>query len=109
MNVTDIDDKIIIRAKEQKVNSFEFAKEWELSFFSDMEALGVKKPDSIVRVSEHIPEIIEFVDRIVKRGYGYESNGSVYFDIEQFKKSGHHKYPKLEPNSATNSTKVLVK
>ena len=106
MNVTDIDDKIIVRAREQAKDPFEIARKWEKSFFVDMDSLGVKSPDCIVRVSEHIPEILEYIERIMKRGYAYVSNGSVYFDIQQFKASGKHVYPKLDPGSATDSTKV---
>eukprot|EP01022_Parablepharisma_sp_SALTPOND_P029537 TRINITY_DN738_c0_g1_i1.p1 TRINITY_DN738_c0_g1~~TRINITY_DN738_c0_g1_i1.p1 ORF type:complete len:851 (-),score=40.70 TRINITY_DN738_c0_g1_i1:4257-6809(-) len=109
MNVTDIDDKIILRAKEQGKDPFEIARRWEKSFFTDIEALGVKMPDCIVRVSEYIPEILEFIERIMKRGYAYVSNGSVYFDIQAFKGSNKHVYPKLDPGSAMDSTKVEQK
>ena len=106
MNVTDIDDKIIVRAKERGKDYTQFAREWEKSFFTDMEALGMKTPDCLVRVSEHIPEILAFIEKIMERGYAYVSNGSVYFDIDAFKSSGKHKYPKLDPGSATDTTKV---
>ena len=107
MNVTDIDDKIILRAKEQRKDIAGFAREWEERFFTDMEALGMKQPDCIVRVSEHIPEILSFVEQIMNKGYAYVSNGSVYFDIEKFKSSGKHKYAKLDPGSINDPTKVL--
>ncbi len=41
-------------------------------------------PDVIVRVSEFLPEIISFIEKIIKNGYAYESNGSVYFDVQKF-------------------------
>jgi cysteinyl-tRNA synthetase len=70
-----------------------------------MKKLNIKLPDSVTRVSEYIPEIIDFIKLIIKNGYGYEKNGSVYFDITEFKKS--HKYAKLEP-SAANSQELIA-
>jgi len=71
-------------------------RKFEKAFFEDMENLGVRPPAIITRVSEYIPEIVSFTQKIIDNGYGYESNGSVYFDTEAFKKSG-HVYRKLVP------------
>ena len=98
MNVTDIDDKIIQKSNQQKREFSEFAKYWENKFFKDMEALNIMYPNYITRVSEYIPEIISFIEVIIKNGYAYEKNGSVYFDIEQYKK-GNHMYCKLVPQN----------
>lgn len=100
MNITDIDDKIIIRSNEQKVNFAEFAKMWENDYFKDMSVLNVSYPNFITRVSEYIPEIIQSIKTIIENGYAYESNGSVYFDIEKFTKDKHF-YKKLTPGSGT--------
>lgn len=59
-----------------------------------MESLGVEKPDYLTRVTEYIPEIIDYIDNIIQNGYAYESNGSVYFNIEEYKKK--FKYGKLK-------------
>lgn len=59
MNITDIDDKIIIRSNEVKEEFSAFARKWENDYFADMKSLGVLLPDVITRVSEHIPEIIK--------------------------------------------------
>lgn len=107
MNVTDIDDKIIIRSQEKGEDFAKFARKWENEFFTDMKALGVKMPDAITRVSEFLPEIIDYIKKIMENGYGYESNGSVYFDIEAFKKSEKHQYAKLDPGSSSDSSKYL--
>jgi len=107
MNITDIDDKIILRAREQNIDPFKLAKKWENAFFKDMDSLGVKSPDCVVRVSEHIPEIIHYIERIMNNGFGYLSNGSVYFDIENFKKSGKI-YPKLDPGAASDPQRVFL-
>jgi cysteinyl-tRNA synthetase len=67
-----------------------------------MRALNVRPPDLLTRVSEYVPEIIEFVLGIVKNGFGYESGGSVYFDTIAFDRHPDHSYAKLEPWSAGN-------
>lgn len=46
-----------------------------------MTSLNVELPDAITRVSDYVPEIVTFIEKIIANGYGYESNGSVYFDV----------------------------
>ena len=108
MNITDIDDKIILRSNELKEDFSAFSRKWENDFFEDMKALKVDLPDMITRVSEFVPEIINFIQKIIDRGYAYESNGSVYFDIEAYRKSEKHVYGKLEPFSVNNPEKVSI-
>ncbi|KAL6113666.1 cars1 [Pungitius sinensis] len=72
---------------------------WEGEYHRDMEALNVLPPDVLTRVSEYVPEIVEFVRRVVSNGYGYESNGSVYFDTLKFDGSPQHSYAKLVPEA----------
>ncbi|XP_075694186.1 cysteine--tRNA ligase, cytoplasmic isoform X1 [Rhinoderma darwinii] len=74
-------------------------KYWEGEYHKDMEALNVLPPDVLTRVSEYVPEIVEFVQRIVDNGYGYESNGSVYFSTAKFHASDKHYYAKLVPEA----------
>ncbi|KAL7833838.1 hypothetical protein AOLI_G00287980 [Acnodon oligacanthus] len=74
-------------------------KYWEEEYHKDMDALNVLPPDVLTRVSEYVPEIVEFVKKIVDNGYGYESNGSVYFDTAKFDASSGHSYAKLVPEA----------
>lgn len=106
MNITDIDDKIINRSNEVKKNFAEFAKHWEDDFFKDMKALNVMYPNYITRVSEYIPEIISFIQKIIDNGYAYEKNGSVYFDIDSYKKAD-HLYAKLVPQDKVQNLDEL--
>ncbi len=101
-NITDIDDKIILRSHERQIPFLDLAAKYEAEFFEDMNRLGVKLPDLITRVSEYVPEIIEYVDGLIKKGYAYESNGSVYFNTRAFESCG-HKYGKLMPEQIGNS------
>ncbi|KAJ6629456.1 tRNA synthetases class I (C) catalytic domain-containing protein [Mycena sp. CBHHK59/15] len=75
---------------------------WEGKFFEDMARLRVCEPDTITRVTEYVPEIVAFVEGIVKNGFGYEAEGSIYFDTEAFDNNPGHDYAKLEPWSKGN-------
>ncbi|KAJ3592998.1 hypothetical protein NHX12_005336 [Muraenolepis orangiensis] len=74
-------------------------KYWEGEYHTDMDALNVLPPDVLTRVSEYVPEIVDFVKKILSNGYGYESNGSVYFDTGKFAASQQHSYGKLVPEA----------
>ncbi|CBZ55622.1 hypothetical protein NCLIV_060470 [Neospora caninum Liverpool] len=107
MNITDIDDKIIKRSIEQGVDFLTLARHWEKEFFNDMAALNVRLPSVVTRVSEYIPEVLSLIERIVKNGYGYESQGSVYFDTQTFRKTDKHIYGRMEPSSVSDESRVL--
>ncbi|KYQ89756.1 cysteinyl-tRNA synthetase [Tieghemostelium lacteum] len=62
-----------------------------------MKALNVLPPDALTRVTEYVPQIVDYVQKIIDNGYAYESQGSVYFDTQAYQKD--HFYGKLEPNS----------
>ncbi|KAJ8390902.1 hypothetical protein AAFF_G00098220 [Aldrovandia affinis] len=74
-------------------------KYWEGEYHKDMEALNVLPADVLTRVSEYVPEIVDFVKKIVENSYGYVSNGSVYFDTAKFDTSDKHSYAKLVPEA----------
>ncbi|CAF2977534.1 unnamed protein product [Rotaria socialis] len=74
----------------------ELARHYESEFHSDMSRLNILPPDILTRVSEYVPEIITFIQKIIENGYAYESNSSVYFDTIKFHKQ--HAYAKLEPD-----------
>jgi cysteinyl-tRNA synthetase len=83
-NYTDIDDKIINRANEQGVLWSAVAERFIGEFNKDMTALGIQKPTFEPKATEHIPEIIAIVQRLVDKGNAYEANGDVYFRVERF-------------------------
>mmetsp|Transcript_17599 Transcript_17599/g.29164 ORF Transcript_17599/g.29164 Transcript_17599/m.29164 type:complete len:327 (+) Transcript_17599:208-1188(+) len=99
MNITDIDDKIIIKSKDLGVSFMEVARQYEADFLEDMTSLGVRPPDVLTRVSEYVPQIIQYIERIIANGFAYDSNGSVYFDVGKFSSDPSHSYAKLQPNA----------
>ncbi|KAM0523255.1 hypothetical protein ACHAPE_001750 [Trichoderma viride] len=76
----------------------DLTKSMEDLFMADMDALNVLRPDHITRVTEYVPQIAKFVETIVDKGFAYESEGSVYFDIGAFEKAG-NSYARLRPES----------
>ncbi|KAK0374402.1 tRNA synthetase class I catalytic domain-containing protein [Colletotrichum limetticola] len=75
----------------------------EKEFFDDMDALNCLRPDVITRVTEYVPQIASFVERIVDKGFAYESDGSVYFDITAFEKAG-NTYARLRPGNRNDKS-----
>ncbi|KAI1903982.1 hypothetical protein AGOR_G00001000, partial [Albula goreensis] len=93
-----LDSKLGSQVTENSIFSL-LPKYWEGEYHKDMEALNVLPADVLTRVSEYVPEIVEFVKKIVDNGYGYESNGSVYFNTAKFDSSDKHSYAKLVPEA----------
>lgn len=102
MNITDIDDKIINKAIKENRDYLEISRHYETEFLDDMKRLNVGLPEVITRVSEYVPEIVSFTEGIIKNGYAYVSNGSVYFDVTKYNSDPNHTYAKLEPTSVEN-------
>jgi cysteinyl-tRNA synthetase len=73
-------------------------KYWEDQFMGDMDALNVMRPETVTRVTAYVPQIAKFVEQIVAKGFAYEAEGSVYFDIAAFEKAG-NPYARLRPES----------
>lgn len=78
-------------------------RHFEGEYHKDMAALNILPPSVLTRVSEYIPENIAFIERIIKNGYGYESNGSVYFNTVKYDNSKDHYYAKLVPEAFGDS------
>lgn len=94
MNVTDVghltsdedmgEDKLEVQARTSGMDIWEIAKYYEGEFFKDLEALNIEKPATICRATEHVPDMIELIKKIVANGHAYETPQAVYFDISTF-------------------------
>lgn len=97
-NITDVghlvsdadegEDKIARQARIEQLEPMEIAERYTRSYFEDMDLLNVVRPDISPRASGHIPEQIELAQRLLEKGYAYEVNGTVYFDVQKFKDYG---------------------
>ena len=87
-NFTDIDDKIINRARQLGVAWNEVAEKYIAEYYQDMDQLGVGRADLEPRATEHIQEIIDIAKGLLDKGYAYAVDGDVYFQIEKFSEYG---------------------
>ena len=87
-NITDIDDKIINRAKERKASPQRLARDFEKEYMKDMKRLKIDSVTKYARATEHIKEIISQVKRLLKKGYAYQIDDGIYYDISKFKNYG---------------------
>jgi len=87
-NFTDIDDKVINKANELGMTFLEVSEKFIKEYFQDADCLNIGRADLYPRATKHIPEIIQFIQRLEKKGYAYEVDGDVFFDVSQFKEYG---------------------
>jgi cysteinyl-tRNA synthetase len=89
MNITDIEDKIIKRVREQKTSLREFTEKFETAFLDDLKSLNCKEPHVKPRATEYIAEIISLIEKLIARGIAYKApDGSVYFSITKYQGCG---------------------
>jgi cysteinyl-tRNA synthetase len=99
-NFTDVDDKIINRARQTGEDTANLAERYIHAFYEDMQALGVFDADIEPRATEHIDDIIDMVTRLVEKGFAYVVDSSVYFSVEQFSEYGRLSGRRLEEMDA---------
>lgn len=98
MNITDVghllsdgdtgEDKMAKAAKEQRKSPYEIAEYYTGIFYEDLEKLNISKPEIIAKATEHISDMISYVQRLIDAGYAYEISDGIYFDIAKFPKYG---------------------
>ena len=87
-NITDIDDKIINRSKESGIPAHDIARKFEKRYIEDMTKLNVTGVNLFARATDHLGEIIDQIQRLIDKGFAYESEDGVYFEIEKFEEFG---------------------
>lgn len=116
MNITDVghllsdgddgEDKMAIAAKKQQKSPYEIAEYYTSIFFKDTEALNIGKPEIIAKATDHINEMIAYVEALVEKGYGYETSDGIYFDIGKFE--GYGKLSRLNLDDQIAGARVEV-
>jgi cysteinyl-tRNA synthetase len=87
-NITDIDDKINAAAQEQGVEIFSITEKYEKIYLEDMASIGVLPPDIEPRATDHIPEMIAMMEKLILDGYAYAAEGHVLFSVPSFSEYG---------------------
>ena len=110
MNVTDVghllsdgddgEDKMQKAAKEQHKSPYEIAAFYSGVFFEDLKKLNVQKPEITPKATEHIDCMLDFVEKLVEKGYGYETSDGIYFDISKANDYGKLSGAKLDEQKA---------
>jgi len=83
-NFTDVDDKIINRAKDEKVSAQEISKRYIDNYFRDFDKLNIQRATNYPKATEHIEDIIEFIKKLIEKGIAYVSENGVYFSVSKF-------------------------
>ena len=87
-NVTDIDDDILRKAKEENKNWKSIGQFWTDKFLGDLKFLNVLPPTNYVKATDSVKKILEIVNELMDKNFAYEKNGNIYFDVKKFKNYG---------------------
>ena len=88
MNITDVDDKTIARSAREGIALSELTRKYENLFLQNITSLNIIRPDIMCRATEHIAEMVELINILLKKGYAYRSEDGIYFSIAKFKRYG---------------------
>ena len=95
-NITDVDDKIIDAANKEGVDPLKYSKRFTDICLNDLDLLGIRRADIYPKASDTIDDMIDMILEIINNGYGYESDGDVYFSVEKFEDYGKLSGQKVE-------------
>jgi cysteinyl-tRNA synthetase len=88
MNLTDVDDRIIANAAAARVGIREYTEKYAQAFFADCRALSVQAPEHWIRATDHIPAMVDLIERLQQKSFTYSSEGSIYYRIANFPQYG---------------------
>ena len=100
MNITDVEDKIIAAAADQEMGIQSYTEKYTNAFLADMETLRIEQPDAMPHATDHIPDMVELINRLTDRGFTYQRDGSTYFRIDRF--SDYGKLARLDPSEVSS-------
>ena len=104
MNITDIDDKTIRKAKELGIPLDEVSQKYIGSFYEDIDLLNIRRADVYPRATHHIPEMVRLVETLLRKGFAYAKDQSVYFSIAAF--PGYGRLAHIEKENLRLGTRV---
>src|SRR5947208_3598721 len=105
-NLTDVDDRIINEAAKRSISIDEFTAPYIQYFWEDFDALGMERPEITPRATQHIPEMIDIISKLLENGHAYESEGSIYYRIAAFPEYGKLSKINFSGNIAGGSDRV---
>jgi cysteinyl-tRNA synthetase len=105
-NLTDVDDRIITKAAEAKVDIRDYTAKYIEAFLADRKVLGIEKPEYLVRATDNIEDMVHLIERLTAKGFTYVSDGSIYFRISQFPAYG--KLTHVDPTGIKAGARVDV-
>src|SRR4030067_1280819 len=88
MNLTDVDDRTIARAQQEKLSLDASTVRYKKAFFEDLEALRIQKAEVYPEATRHVPEMVEIIKKLLAKENAYRSDGSIYFRISTFPEYG---------------------
>jgi len=107
MNITDVDDKTIKGSRKKQIPLKEYTEYYTKAFFEDIQALNIQKATLYPKATEHIPEMISLIKRLLEKGYAYKGeDGSIYYSISKFKDYG--KLSKIKVEELKPGARVKV-
>jgi len=105
INITDVDDKLIAESHSRNMPMAAIAEEMTADYLRNLDAMGVKESvNAFPKVSDHIGNIIDFIQVLIDKGFAYESDGDVYFDVGNYSKNNTAEYGKLSHRSLDQMT-----
>ena len=105
-NFTDVDDKIIDRAQQEKISSLELAAKYTKNYFDDFDRLNVKRATKYPKATEHIEDMQNFISKLVDKKYAYVTKNGVYFSVSKFTEYG--KLSKKKTDDLVSGARVAV-
>jgi cysteinyl-tRNA synthetase len=106
MNITDVDDRIITKARESGKTIDDYTQKYIEAFWEDFDALGCERPEVAPRATKHIPEMVALVKKLKERDHAYQSDGSIYYRIKSFPDYGKLSKINFEGNIEGGSERV---
>ena len=108
MNITDVDDKIIKKSNEEKIEPNQVAEKYIKAFFEDIENLNIKRADVYPKATAHMKDIIEMIKKLEQKGFAYNVEGNVFYDVQKFNEYGKLSGKKIDELEVGSRVEVNV-